>query len=342
MALFIFGLIFVLIALVVAPLVAVGLKRADGGSLAKDYPTATKAWPGLIGTAFGIGGVLMLLFSMVVQVNAKDVGVVTSFGRVTGVDLPAGLHWKAPWEDVNILDAATQVDDFTDNGTYQAGSPNGNGISVRIGDGSTAVADLTIRWHIADDQADTLYATYRSNDVTDKIRQALVLTELPSVANTELGTFQPLANVDTTTNAAVAGDVPDQNVGVPDLTAYSTKITDNLNERLAALNAGKPQIIVESVTMTMLELAPTTQDKINAFQQQVGQTRVAQESIKTAQASASANEALSASVNNNPYVLVAQCLSDVASGKILPPVGWSCWPGGSNTGVLVNGVAPAQ
>src|ERR1041385_5970778 len=57
--------------------------------------------------AAGIGSLLLaliaILFSTIVIVGTKEVGIVTAFARPVGV-LDNGLHWKAPWEDVTEME----------------------------------------------------------------------------------------------------------------------------------------------------------------------------------------------------------------------------------------------
>ena len=149
---------------------------------------------GSFGPMIGVGLVVLALVaaasSLVTRVGTKDVGVVTAFGKPTGRDLPNGLHLKKPWEKVTTLDAAIQPDEFTGEDC----------IEVRIADSSTACASLTIRWHIAESEASTLFQNYRSNDVNETIRHSLVVTQMKAAVNDVLGQFNPLANVNVAAN----------------------------------------------------------------------------------------------------------------------------------------------
>jgi len=230
---------------------------------------------------------------------------------------------------VTVLDAAIQPDEFDGDAC----------IKVRIGDGSTACASLTIQWQIAPEEASTLFQNYRSNDVNETIRKSLVVTQLKASVNSVLHDFNPLTNVD---NAAADGGTNLEISATPDLDSYSAKIKDAMNERLASLNSGKRQITVRSVTMSLLALAQTTQDKINAYQAEVGNTRIAQQQEKTAAAQAAANKALAQSVSKDPNVLVSRCLdvlNDMVKAGQPVPAGFSCWPGGSSNLVLGAGSA---
>jgi len=277
------------------------------------------------GYSTAILGVFVILMSMVTFVGTKDVGIITSFGRPTGRDITAGPHLKLPWHKVNIMDAAIQPDDFAGNEC----------IEVRIGDGSIACANITIRWQIQPSEASTLFQNYRSDDVNQTIRHALVVTQLKSVLNDVLGSYNPLGQVDVAANEAQ----DNMKIGAaPNLDKFSEEITSQMNTRLAASNNGKAQIKINSVTLSLLSLSKTTQEKLNAYQAQVGQTRVAQQAELTAQAKARANKALADSVSRDPNVIVSQCMDlveEAIKSKYTLPAGYSCW--GTNSAVVIPG-----
>lgn len=286
----------------------------------------------LIGAGLVVLALVVAALSCVVKVGTKDVGVVTSFGRPTGRDLNAGIHLKAPWHKVTVLDAAIQPDEFDGDSC----------VKVRIGDGSTACASLTIQWQIAPEEASTLFQNYRSNDVNETIRKSLVVTQLKASVNSVLHDFNPLTNVGTS-GAPTPNGV--EISAAPDLDAYSTKVKEAMNARLAGLNNGKRQITVRSVSMSLLSLAQSTQDKINAYQAEVGNTRIAQQQQKTAAAQAAANAALADSVSKDPNVLVSRCLDilgDMVKADQAVPAGFSCWPGSTADLVLAGGGSAAK
>lgn len=281
----------------------------------------------LAGVALVLLAVVLVASSLVTRVGTKDVGVVTAFGKPTGRDLPNGLHLKKPWEKVTTLDAAIQPDEFTGEDC----------IEVRIADSSTACASLTIRWHIAEREASTLFQNYRSNNVNETIRHSLVVTQMKAAVNDVLGQFNPLANVNAAANAVQDNT---QISATPNLDDFSKQIEDQMNQRLAAMNGGRAQILIDSVTMSFLKLADSTQAKINAYQAEVGNTRIAEQQEKTAAAQARANRALADSVSRDPNVLVSKCLDtleEMVKGGQAVPAGFSCWPGSGANLVLPGG-----
>lgn len=312
-------LFFLAIVLLILSILALTLK----------YPGGRLHVP--VGIVMAGVAVAFLGASMITVVGTKDIGVVTSFGRPTGRDLSNGIHVKAPWQAVHKLDGAIQVDEFNshpDTGEH-------NCIEVRIGDGSTACASMTMRWRLDAKEASTVYQNYRSADINGKIRSSLVETQLRAVLNDVLGDYQPLANVNTATEE---GQGNNSISASPNLDAFSQAVTQKMNERMAAANHGKSQVEIVQVTMSFLRLSDTTQTKINNFQAEVGQTRIAQQKKQTALAQAAANLALSKSVNNDPNVLISKCLDtldEAVKSHYALPAGFSCF-GPSNVAITAS------
>lgn len=175
------------------------------------------------GMAAFLVGVIVTLLTCLTTVGTKDVGVVTSFGRPTGRDLPNGLHWKAPWRSVAELDGAIQPDTFR--------QADHNGIDVRIGDSTTATVDATIRWRIVPSQASVLYQDYRSDDVNESIRDSLVKTQFNAALNDVLGKYNPLQQV---AQAAKSNQPATVTSTAPNLDRFSAQVRDSMDAHLQA------------------------------------------------------------------------------------------------------------
>lgn len=305
--------LFLLVVLVVGAVVAfIASRRLRAGGKSAVAGTATA---GVLGAL----ALLLAVLSMTAIVPTREIGVVTSFGRPVKV-LSNGLHFKAPWQQVNKLDGTIQTDNFT--GSDRA-------IDIRIGNGSTSGVDATIRWRIRLDAGKELYQDYRE---MENIRDSLVTRELKAALNEVLGDYDPLASV----KAGVSGDGSTTSAGV-DLNAYSQQVQEALAERVGN------DVEVLSVILPIIRFDKQTQEKINAYQAEVANTRIAQQREATAAAQAQANKNLAGSVSNDPNVLVSKCLDTleemVKAGQAIP-IGFSCWPGGSATSVVVP--QPAQ
>lgn len=95
---------------------------------------------------------------------------------------------------------------------------------------------------------------------------------------------------------------------------------------------------IQSVILPLIRFDRQTQSKINAYQAEVANTRIAQQREQTTKAQARANRNMAGSISKDPHVLVSQCMepwAEMVKDKQNVPIGFSCWPGGSATSVVV-------
>ena len=285
-----------------------------------------KIWPwGFIPLVLGL---ICFIMSVTVAVPAKNVGVITTFGKVSERNLGSGLHLMAPWQKVTTLDATIITDKFVGAQNGENGRDELDCISVRIQDGTTACVSMVIRSQIDPSKANDLYANYRSDDVDATIFDALIRTQLTAAANEVFRDFDPV----------LSGHGEDVVTSAPNLQELSGSVLDVMKENLADASVdGKPEVDMRSLTISFIAFSDTTEARINDLQAEVAKTRVAQQQEATAAAQARANKILADSVSNDPNVLVSKCLDTltamVQAGQAVPP-GFTCWPGG-DTGSLV-------
>jgi len=273
-----------------------------------------KGGAGFVTIVAGVVTVLALVFASSTIVPTREIGVVTSFGKPTE-SLSNGFHLKAPWEKVHKLDGKIQTDNFTG---------KDHAISIRLGNGSTAKVDTTIRWRIKLEAGQDLYRDYRD---LDSIRDSLVTRELKAALNEVLGNYDPLVSV----KAGVNAEGKTESAGI-DLNKFSADVQEALKSRVGS------DVEILSVILPIIRFDGETQEKINAFQAEVGNTRIAEQREATAKAQAQANKNLSTSVSKDPNVLVSKCLDAleemVKKGQNVP-IGFSCWPGGGGQSVVL-------
>lgn len=251
---------------------------------------------------------LVLLFSSSFNiVSTKNVGIPTSFGKPVG-SLENGPHFLPPWYKVTELDAAIQTDRH---------NKEDECIEVRIAGQAGACTWVTIAWRIKQPKADSLFQDFRD---FENIRSNLVDKELISSLGAVMDSYDPLGVNDEGESTA------------PSLADISRDVKNDMITRVA------DRIDVISVSVTLIDFENNVDDRINDLQAQVAATRVAVQSKLTAEAQALANQALAASVSNDPNVLVAQCfdLVELAINNEVPPpaAGYGCWPGGSSAIVV--------
>ncbi len=173
-----------------------------------------------------------------------------------------------------------------------------------------------VRWRIRPEAADRLFRDHRT---FERIGAALEEPELAAALNAALQNYNPLGTVtgETETRDQIADKI-------------KARLTEKLGDRL----------IIESVTIPVINFDKETQDRVSAYQTEIGNTRIAEQRRKTAEADAAANKTLADSVSTSPNVLVSKCLDTinemVQRGQTIP-VGDSCWPSGSGaSGVIVD------
>jgi len=258
--------------------------------------------------AVGVGAVatVCLVLSMATIVPTRDYGVITKFGRPVGT-LSNGLHWVAPWESVETMDGAVQIDWHKDNDGDK--DKHGDAIQVRLGNQSNAYLDASVRYEMVQDAADDLFLQYRSFDA---VRTNLVTRNLQTSLNEVFASYNPLATI-------VAADptAPADKVKSDTLISLASKATDIMQRKVG------PQIKIFEIQIPTIAFDEDTQHKIDQLNQQKAATAVAVEQQKTNIEQSKANNDLVTSIKD-PNVLVSKCL-DVVKEKGQSPLG--CWPG---------------
>lgn len=271
-----FFLILVVIA-VIAVIVGLFMQRGDDKRICF----------GGAGVVF-LFALVFLVFASTTVVGTRQIGIETTFSRPTGTTLTNGLHLKAPWTEVTEMDGAVQIDQHT--GDHR--------IKVRLGNSSTADADVSVRWQIKPDATPDLFVQYKT---FDNVRSNLVTRNLQVALNEVFASFDPLAP---------------QNLDRSPL--------PELSEKAKVILAAKvgDQVEILDVAVPTIDYDDGTEQKINQLNQERAATAVAEQAKKTAVEQAKANGELAGSVSHDPNVLVSKCL-DIAREKGLALL---CWP----------------
>lgn len=236
---------------------------------------------------------LALAFACTTSVPARSVGVATSFGKPV-VTYNNGLHLKAPWWKVHDMD-----------GTIQNNIYNGeNQIDVRLANNAKAKVDASVQWRLKTDGALEAFLNYKDADI-DKIQSNVIDRNLKASINESMASYDPLNAVDPAT-------------GNQDLNKYQ----EDILKRIQSKADGQVEVI--SVTIPNINYDDATQHRIDQYQEEVAKTRNAEQSRKTAEQQAQANETLDKSLTDQ--VNTAKCFEVIEkTGK--EPLG--CFPGGA-------------
>jgi regulator of protease activity HflC (stomatin/prohibitin superfamily) len=237
-----------------------------------------------------------LVFSTSTIVPTREVGIVTTFGRPVG-EIGNGFHLKAPWQKVTTMDAAIQLQNFAGN-TYDE---HGTAIPVRLKNNSMAYVNVNIAWRIDPDAAMNLFLDYRG---FENIQENLVDKQLAVATAHVFGTFDPQTTAQGADLSALADDVKAQ-------------IQEAVGDRIK----------IEQVFIPAIFYDQATQQRLDAYNQKVQETKNAQQDVQTAEQSRLAAEARARQTPPDLRIAISNCLNDmVKSGR--DPAG--CWgqPGG--------------
>ena len=239
--------------------------------------------------SFGIAVITLLIASTTI-VPPRNIGIVVQFGKPIAAH-SNGLHLKAPWADVEILDAAVQ------NNVYQGDQA----IDVRLGNNSEATANVSIQWSLKSNDATELYLDYRT---FDNIQSNLIDRNLRAALNDAVANYDPLNYV------TAEGD------DTSAMAKISESVLEDMRKRVGS------QAEIRSVVLPKINYDKATQGRINELQSEIAKTRIAEQKKQTSEAEARANTALSNSLTNE--VLTSKCL-DIVSDTGGSPLG--CFPG---------------
>lgn len=286
MALFIIASLIVLAALIT--LIKGGQVEVDGSSRTYVIRIRTiAAW------VLALGLVILALDSFTI-VSPKSVGVPVAFGKATDT-LDNGFHIVAPWSSVEQFDATRQPLKLSG-----GDSDNGDPITVRLANGTTATVEVSLEWQIDDKENITqLYLDYRA---FDKLQDNVVRRRLSAALNSVFETYDPLASI--------KGD---------GTTAPVSTLEGKAKEKLQdEMPAG---VLIRSLYLPKIVFADSVQAQINQYVNAVNETKIAQQQELTAEARKRANDKL-AGGDLTTGVLYQNCLDMVErmtkEGKALP------------------------
>lgn len=183
----------------------------------------------IAGLVLGIG---CIVGSMLTVVDAKKVGVVTSWKRPTGEIRTSGAGLIAPWESVTEMDAANQVDPYK--------------FDVQLSGGARATLEIFPSWQMANNAAPELFKDFKS---FEGVENSLFKQQLIATANNIFGTYNPLTNVDPKT-----GEL--KKTKVQWATELKTALEQNplINGKLIINNISIPTILPDENTQKNLDL----------------------------------------------------------------------------------------
>lgn len=168
---FVFGVLAVLGIISIIGWLAFNIWQRTEGFTAK----ARKVLP----IAGGVILVLFLLSSMVVQIEAGEVGVIKRFGKVTGGSLEPGLHFVIPVSDrVLVYNTKQTVYETGDNPQSSNADYTDVAVNTMTNDGQRITVRFTVKFHIDNTKVGWIAQNIGdANAVVEKVVKATARSE---------------------------------------------------------------------------------------------------------------------------------------------------------------------
>lgn len=270
-------------------------------SATKDSDGEFGAWLGVVAgiILMCIGGISLTVFAHQ-SVPARNVGVVTSNGKPTGV-VQNGGHWMAPWAKVTMFPTTIQPL------TYEQ--------KVRLKNNTEAYVDVNAQWQIdPNNQFLQLYFKYQTFDA---VRDNVIKRQLGVALNNQFADWDPIEVIDKATGNT------------------TVSVTDFAGPVQQAVNAHMPGgLVLNSVAITSIRYSDEVQKNLDNITTAAAQTRVAQQQEQTNAAQAAAN----AKLGNGIQAYQQNCLNttnNAIATRFTLPAGWNCNGAGGNTPITV-------
>ena len=136
-----------------------------------------------------VGLIVVVLLSLIVLIDAQQVGVVVTPSGVNDEEIHTGWHIVAPWNDVHKMDKTVWVYTCA-NATNEGAQPNADAIWAPTKDGIKVGFDVSVSWRISPSDASWIYQNVTENDggssgryiwlednvIRAKLKSALALT----------------------------------------------------------------------------------------------------------------------------------------------------------------------
>lgn len=288
-----------------------------------------------------VGAVLFLIAAVILGlsttaiVQAKQEGVLVTFGKPSDRTLDPGLNFKLPWQKVVAVDTTKQVDN------WNGGKNDHSVIKVLLGNGNQAEAYASVTWGIKKGEANNAYADYRGDNPLDTVYSRVIEPKIKASLQVVGGAYNPNKDILAVLAAQKAGKTDVGALGdvkiAPNLDELTELVKSDFLERVAIYDV----VEIYDVQVSFIEFDEATRNDIRGFQAEVQKTINALQGVQTAEQIAKQNQILAASVSKNPDGLAAQCFKMIQEGKFTPPIGFSCYPpvagsGSGTPGVIVN------
>lgn len=205
-----------------------GIIAALGFIVSRKSPNRDERRGGIaVGCAASAAAVILILIGSITTISANTVGVVTAYGKYKGIE-PSGLHWLAPWDDVEEFGTRIQPLEM-------------DGVGIRFEGNSGGTANLLVEWRIQSDSEPSIRQLWSDYRTFDAIQNRVVQSRARNALNVTLAGYSP--------NDGVSG---------ASIVAIQNKTREIMQQDLRGTG-----VIVERVTVRQIDPDAGSQDRIN-------------------------------------------------------------------------------
>jgi regulator of protease activity HflC (stomatin/prohibitin superfamily) len=245
---------------------------------------------------------LVIMLSLIVLIDAQQVGVLVTPSGVVDAELHTGWHLVAPWNDVHKMDKTVWVYTCA-NSTEEGSKPNSDAIWAPTKDGIKVGFDVSVSWRIIPAEASWIYQNVTENDGGNSgrylwLEDNVIRTKLKSALALTVSNYSPI-EVYSTKREEIQQRVAERMLG--DLKAYKIEL-DQIDLREVYYNpeyevAINNKKLAEQEAMRLVEV---TKQKEEQLKQAEIEKNIA---IQRAEGEAKALQIKGNSLSMNPKII---------------------------------------
>lgn len=143
-----------------------------------------------------IGIIIFILSSLIVRIDAQQVGVLVKPSGVSDTELKTGWHLVMPWNDVHKMDKTVWVYTCTD-AEKEGAKDHSDAIWAPTKDGIKMGLDVSISWRIDPDYASWIYQNVTENDGGNSgryiwLEENVIRTKIKSTLALSVSQYSPI------------------------------------------------------------------------------------------------------------------------------------------------------
>ena len=164
----------------------------------------------LVYPSLGIGIFLVVVFSLIVRIDAQQVGVLVRPNGVSDEELNTGWHIVMPWNDVHKMDKTVWVYTCT-NSQGEGAKDHADAIWAPTKDGIKMGIDISVSWRIDPSMASWIYQNVTESDGGNTgrylwLEENVMRTKLKSTLALSVSNYSPI-EVYSTKREVIQNDV---------------------------------------------------------------------------------------------------------------------------------------